>query len=73
MELSAMFVDKIILRTPSSTGRKIDCCSSVLTNECKMYIFHATSLFLQLKCVLNTEQEFRTSHRLSYISINSVR
>lgn len=39
IELSAMFVDKMILRR-SSTCMKIDCCSSVLINECKMNNFH---------------------------------
>lgn len=38
IELSAIFVDRMILR-PSSTCMKIDCCSSVLISECRMNNF----------------------------------
>lgn len=39
-ELSAMFVDKIILRCPGGGGWKTFRCSSKPIEECKGKIFH---------------------------------
>lgn len=49
IELSAIFVDRIILRSPTSGEQNTALCSSLETDECSGKIFHFATLSLKLK------------------------
>lgn len=52
MELSAIFVDKIIFRWPDGGARKTLLCSSTVIVECKGNIYHLMGPCLYLNKII---------------------